>query len=85
MSGNNKFKIIVQYYAILREQVGKSEETVETNARTPSELYEQIITHNRLQLSQKLFKVAINDEFCHWDTKLKQGDKIIFIPPVAGG
>jgi molybdopterin converting factor small subunit len=30
-------------------------------------------------------KVAVNDEFRDWDTPLAAGDRVVFIPPVAGG
>ena len=31
------------------------------------------------------FKIAINDEFSDWDIELKNGDRLVFIPPVTGG
>jgi molybdopterin converting factor small subunit len=34
---------------------------------------------------QATMKVAINDEFSAWDTALNDGDRLVFIPPVAGG
>jgi len=27
----------------------------------------------------------VNDEFCDWETPLRDGDLVVFIPPVAGG
>ena len=35
-------RIHLQYFAVLREQAGRSEETVETTAANPAELYEQV-------------------------------------------
>ena len=33
-----------------------------------------------------LLRVAINDEFCDWSQPLAEpGDRVVFIPPVAGG
>jgi len=29
--------------------------------------------------------VAINEDFSDWNTPLKDGDELVFIPPVAGG
>ena len=29
----------IQYYALMREQAGRSEETLETSAATPADLY----------------------------------------------
>ena len=85
MSKADQVKVTIQSYAILKEQRGKSEEEMETSACTPHELYQQIQSQYHLRISEKLLKVAVNDEFCGWDTSLKQGDRVIFIPPVAGG
>lgn len=75
----------VQYYAILREQAGRSEETLDTSAATPTELYAQLRQHHPFQLEPAQLKVALNSEFADWATPLKHGDTVVFIPPVAGG
>lgn len=75
----------VQYYAILREQAGRSEETLDTSAATPTELYAQLRQRHPFQLEPAQLKVALNSEFADWATPLKHGDTVVFIPPVAGG
>jgi len=75
----------VQYYAILREQAGRSEETLDTNAGTPAELYAHLRQRHPFQLTSAQLKVALNSEFSDWQTPLKHGDTVVFIPPVAGG
>jgi molybdopterin-guanine dinucleotide biosynthesis protein A len=75
----------VQYYAILREQAGRSEETLDTTAATPAELYEELRRRHPFQLAAAQLKVALNSEFSDWQTPLKHGDTVVFIPPVAGG
>jgi molybdopterin synthase catalytic subunit/molybdopterin converting factor small subunit len=30
-------------------------------------------------------RVAVNETYCRWDTELRDGDVVAFIPPVAGG
>jgi len=32
-----------------------------------------------------MLKVAVNEEFAAWDRELADGDRVVFIPPVAGG
>jgi len=32
-----------------------------------------------------MLKVAVNEEFAAWDRPLADGDRVVFIPPVAGG
>lgn len=75
----------VQYFAVLREQAGRSEEVIDSNARDPVELYAELQQRHRFALSPAQLKVAINSEFSDWRARLKHGDTIVFIPPVAGG
>ena len=75
----------IQYYAILREQAGRSDETLDTSADTPAELYAQLRQRHPFQLGPAQLKVALNSEFSDWQTPLKHGDTVVFIPPVAGG
>src|SRR5688572_3766168 len=75
----------IQYYAILREQAGRSDETLDTSADTPAELYAELRQRHPFQLGPAQLKVALNSEFSDWQTPLKHGDTVVFIPPVAGG
>jgi molybdopterin converting factor subunit 1 len=75
----------IQYYAILREQAGRSEETLDTSAGTAAELYAELRQRHPFQLTSAQLKVALNSEFSDWHTPLKHGDTVVFIPPVAGG
>jgi molybdenum cofactor guanylyltransferase len=78
-------QIRVQYYALLREEAGKSEESVGTHAATPRELYEELQARYPFSLAVQMLKVAVNDEFSDWSQRLADGDRVVFIPPVAGG
>jgi molybdopterin-guanine dinucleotide biosynthesis protein A len=75
----------IQYYAILREQAGRSEETLDTTASTPAELYDELRQRHPFQLHPAQLKVALNNDFSDWQTPLRHGDTVVFIPPVAGG
>jgi molybdenum cofactor guanylyltransferase len=83
--GSDAMQIKVQYYAILREQAGRSEETVATAARTPRALYEELQRRHPFSLGADSLRVAINAEFSDWSQPLVEGDAVVFIPPVAGG
>ena len=78
-------RIHVQYYAVLREQAGTSEEILMSAATTPADLYHELQTRHGFSLAPELLRVAINDEFCEWSRPLGAGDRVVFIPPVAGG
>jgi len=78
-------EIRVQYYALLREQAGRSAENLATRARTPRELYAELAAKYPFTLPPDMLRVAINAEFGDWSQPLKPGDAVVFIPPVAGG
>jgi molybdenum cofactor guanylyltransferase len=66
-------RIKVQYYAILREQAGRSDESVLTGAGTPRDLYIELKSRYPFSLAPEMLRVAVN------------ADSVVFIPPVAGG
>jgi molybdopterin-guanine dinucleotide biosynthesis protein A len=78
-------KIRVQYFALLREQAGRSDESLTTAARTPRELYEELRKRYPFSLAPEMLRVAVNTEFGDWSQPLADGDAVVFIPPVAGG
>lgn len=78
-------KVLIQYYALLREQRGLDQESLETVADTPSALYQSLAEQHGFTLKPNSLKVAVNDDFATWDTTLRDGDSVVFIPPVAGG
>ena len=75
----------IHYYALMREQAGRSEETLETSAATPADLYTELAARYGFTLSREQLKVAVNSEFSDWSRKLAANDAVVFIPPVAGG
>jgi molybdopterin-guanine dinucleotide biosynthesis protein A len=85
LSPSAKRRISVQYYALLREQAGRSEEAVATEAATPRELYEELRARYPFSLPPELLRVAVNAEFADWARPLDDGDSVVFVPPVAGG
>lgn len=78
-------QIRVQYFALLREQAGRSDESLVTRARTPRELYEELKSRYPFSLAPEMLRVAVNTEFGEWSQPLADGDAVVFIPPVAGG
>jgi len=78
-------EIRVQYYALLREQAGRSSEVLHTRARTARELYVELAARYPFTLPADMLRVAVNAEFGDWAQPLNSGDAVVFIPPVAGG
>lgn len=75
----------LKYFAQLREITQKDTESVQTESCTPAGLFEEIKQRYQFPHKQKNIMVAINDDFSTWDHLLKEGDEVVFIPPVAGG
>ena len=75
----------IKYYALMREQAGRSEENLETSAATPADLYGELTARYGFTLAREQLKVAVNSEFSDWSRALIAGDAVVFIPPVAGG
>ena len=78
-------QLTIQYFALMREQAGRSEETLHTSAATPAELFSELNARYGFTLAREQLKVAVNSEFAEWSRPLSAGDAVVFIPPVAGG
>lgn len=78
-------RIEVRYFAALREQAGRSEESRQTSASTAAALYEELSSAYGFRLGADQVRVAINEKYEAMDTGLKPGDEVVFIPPVSGG
>ncbi len=77
--------VSVQYFAILREQRGLSQEQIATETATPAALYEELRARHRFTLPGDRVRAAVNDAFVDPNATLREGDRVVFIPPVAGG
>ena len=75
----------VQYFAILREQRGLSAETLTTSAPSLTALYDELGARHKFTLPADRIRAAVNDAFVPSSAPLREGDRIVFIPPVAGG
>ena len=77
--------VTVQYFAILREQRGLAEEKLSTSAATPAALYDELRARHGFTLPADRVRAAVNEEFVAATAPLREGDRLVFIPPVAGG
>ncbi|MBV6459047.1 MAG: hypothetical protein HONBIEJF_02186 [Fimbriimonadaceae bacterium] len=78
-------RVSVSYFAVLREQRGLSVEHLDTRSLTVAELYGELQQRHGLKLSPTLVQFAVNGAFRSGETELRDGDEVVFIPPVAGG
>lgn len=78
-------KLRLQYFASLRERRGLSREELVTTAATPADVYEELSARHAFLFPVERLRVAVNGEFAELSQPLKDGDEVVFIPPVAGG
>ena len=78
-------KVLVQYFAMLREEAGVSEEQIWTHAETVEDLFGELRERHGFGLDCSGLKLVVNEEFSEWSHPVAEGDTIVFIPPVAGG
>lgn len=77
--------LTIRYFAILREQRGQTEERLSTPATTPAELYAELKGRHDFTLPGDRVRAAVDGEFVLADAPLRDGQVVVFIPPVAGG
>lgn len=85
MTQKNQKEVTIKYYALFREQSGKSEEKRKTVACTAQELYNELKSEFPFSLHSHQLRIAINNQFASLDQEIKDGDLLVFVPPVAGG
>lgn len=78
-------QVHIEYFAILREQRGVARESITTEAATPATLYAELRARHGFTLPPERIRAAVNEEFVDGSRPLRDGDQIVFIPPVAGG
>lgn len=79
-------EITVQYFAQLQSIANREQELIEVpEFCSPAYVYAQLDKRYGFGLAMDSLKVAINDRFASWEQALQEHDKLVFIPPVAGG
>ena len=76
----------VRFFAILREQAGCAQMQFDAEAATPGTLYAELQARfPGLTFPATLLRVSVNERYATMDTPLGANDRVVFIPPVAGG
>ena len=82
-------KVIVKYFASIREAVGVSSEVLETQAATLAALRDELIArggaHAQSLRRGRAVRVALNQVMSDEGTALVDGAEVAFFPPVTGG
>ena len=77
--------VTVRYFAAFREAAGVESEIMQSKATTAGELFSECRTRHAALQNFHASMVAINDEMSQWESTIKEGDEVLFFPPVAGG
>ena len=77
----------MRYFAFVREQLGKSKETIElANGSTVGQALDLVLAASpRLLNAQSAMMVMVNQAYKPRDHVLADGDEVAIIPPVSGG
>jgi molybdopterin synthase sulfur carrier subunit len=75
----------ILYFAVLKDQAGLSQESVETGASDVAGLYAETAAQHGFDLPVTMVRFSMNGQFVNPDEPLTQGCEVVFVPPTAGG
>ena len=82
-------KVRVKYFASIRESVGLSQESLETQADTLGALRDELIVRGTAYAQSlargRAVSVALNQVMSEESAMLMDGCEVAFFPPVTGG
>lgn len=82
-------QITVRYFASIRETLGTSSETVQTQAATLGALRDELLarggTHAEALARHRAVRTALNQVMADETSALSDGAEVAFFPPVTGG
>ena len=78
-------RVNVLYFASLRDAARVAGEAVSTDAPDLRALYEELQGRHQLPFPANQLRVAVDGAFAPWETLLREGSDVAFIPPVSGG
>ena len=77
----------VLFFGRLKDLIGRAEDSVNfADAATIEQLFALYAARNpELAKYRPSLVASRNQEFAAWDTPLRPGDEVAFLPPVSGG
>lgn len=77
----------VRLFAALRESVGRSDVALELpEGATPEDAFRSLADRlPALRERRAHLSAAVNRRYASFDARLREGDEVVFIPPVSGG
>jgi sulfur-carrier protein len=86
-SASQTIRVKALFFGRLKELAGHAEDFIElAGAATIEQLFALYAArHPELAKYRSSVVASRNQEFAAWDTPLRSGDEIAFLPPVSGG
>jgi molybdopterin converting factor subunit 1 len=80
-------RVRVRLFASLREVVGRTEVELDLADGATAESAWQRLAADHPALAERRARLgaAVNRQYVPFDTPLRDGDEIVFVPPVSGG
>jgi molybdopterin synthase sulfur carrier subunit len=82
-------KVNIKYFASIREALGQSSETRDTQAKTVAALRDELLAlspaHAQALSRDKPVRIALDQTLCDESALLQVGCELAFFPPVTGG
>lgn len=80
-------RVLVRFFAMYREIVGSPSVEVEIpEGSTPEDLWHKLCAeYPRLPQGRPWVAVAVNRKYIPGQSRLNEGDEVVFMPPVSGG
>ena len=87
MTSQPAITIRLRFFAILREQLGRSEQALDVPLGTTTGEAFLLATTDQPRLAglRRSMMLMVNEEYVRGDHVLQDGDELAFIPPVSGG
>ncbi|GAB5537091.1 MAG: molybdopterin converting factor subunit 1 [Rubricoccaceae bacterium] len=75
------------FFSVLRDAVGATDQSVTLpDGASGYDLFDALATeHPGLERYRSVVRLAVNRRYVSFETKLADGDEVVFIPPVSGG
>ena len=80
-------QVRVRLFASLRETAGRGEVALRLGSdATPEDAWRELAgRHPALATRRASLAASVNGRYAAFDTPLREGDELVFIPPVSGG
>jgi len=80
-------RVRVRLFAALRESAGQGELELELGpGATPEAAWSALVAaHPGLGARRAHLAAAVNRRYAPFDAALREGDELVFVPPVSGG